>query len=952
MNRVFVKRIAIWTGCIALVCVGALPSAGALPVGTLYAKGGATAQKLEWKWGGEQPIVALDFGGPTVGGYAVFKVKSFQAQGVDARGQATGFPVLRLAYATHPDGLTDKGCFTRRHCAHYLGPMFDNPVLPANVNRFETYTITHAGTYVAPLVQGQERYVRVQLDTPGTAVELESVEIRNVGVHSEEPVVGSFRCSDERVNRTWKMGVWTCNLASIPNNDAWRVVDGKLLPRKLERGTEAGLCETAELAGNGSWSVDFSLCANPHYDSAVGLMLCADGKDDGIVVAAFQPAYVKIFRRRGGKMEELAKMVLDRPIVDGVRHVLEARTKDGEVSCFFDGEKIISAQADLPQGGKFGLYVEKEWWPVVHAFSVRDAKGAKVFSDDFTGADAEGRLPGWDYTKSFKFIADGAKRDRLVWIGDLWWAARSCFYGYAPSWPYLRESLNLLCYYQNPEGYVWSAPFAEKGPRPQKGEFGHFPSDEFSAWLVPVAKEYYLYTGDRQTLVETVYPAIQRDLAYLERLARPDGLIEQRIETSSHAASMPPRDPTLRSYTHMVFWKSFTDGAWLATRLGHPEDAARWQKRADILAEAIRKNFWDPTVKGYRWSLGKPAGRGDTVSMMALALGFATPEEALAIAPGIPSNGHNKFHVGATRGKFIYGFDDAAFDMMEGDFCFKISDPKWEGAQCSTECGWMTRKSWWDESHPDTSVSGIISTSLLGIEPTEPGYAKFAFAPHAIRRISFAEGRVPTPHGPIEARWDLKGDRFEATLTVPQGTEATFAFRKMEGAVVDGRPYDGGAIGPGRHAIAVGGLSEKDFVDRSILAGVPSGTSEQWFEVPAMPGMKTPDPEFEFVHRIDLGKLCDVLEIEIKAGKEGTFPREIRVDISDDGVNFKQEQELTGLVWPGRGKTVKIDLRTVGAALMARCVRLRCRKPSGIQWIGDTWYSTQVDGMRLLIKGK
>lgn len=29
-------------------------------------------------------------------------------------------------------------------------------MLPANVNRYETYTISHTGTYVAPMIQGQE----------------------------------------------------------------------------------------------------------------------------------------------------------------------------------------------------------------------------------------------------------------------------------------------------------------------------------------------------------------------------------------------------------------------------------------------------------------------------------------------------------------------------------------------------------------------------------------------------------------------------------------------------------------------------------------------------------------------------------------------------------------------------------------------------------------------------
>lgn len=199
------------------------------PVGVLYTKGESTPTRLSWPVGGEQPVVALDYGGETVGGHALVRVKSFS--GIVP-------PVLRLSYATHPDGLSETGCFTRRGCIHYLGDTFDNPVLPANVNRFETYTITRTGTYVAPLIQGQLRYVRVQLDTPGTTVELEPLEVRNVGSHSVEPIVGSFACSDERVNRTWTMSVRTVVKAPIGVEIEGDVEISRSSPAQITRGRE------------------------------------------------------------------------------------------------------------------------------------------------------------------------------------------------------------------------------------------------------------------------------------------------------------------------------------------------------------------------------------------------------------------------------------------------------------------------------------------------------------------------------------------------------------------------------------------------------------------------------------------------------------------------------------------------------------------------------------------
>ena len=165
------------SACLVLLASAA---SAAMPKGVLYVRGQVSspevlmatnrsgkACRILWDGTGEKPVLALDMGAPSVGGYAVFNVTGTK-----------GRPTLRLAYANHPDGLGEKGCFARETSARYLGPDFDIPVLPGNINRHEIYSIGRTGLYVAPLIQGQERYVRVQLDTPGE-VSVGSFEIVN-----------------------------------------------------------------------------------------------------------------------------------------------------------------------------------------------------------------------------------------------------------------------------------------------------------------------------------------------------------------------------------------------------------------------------------------------------------------------------------------------------------------------------------------------------------------------------------------------------------------------------------------------------------------------------------------------------------------------------------------------------------------------------------------------------
>jgi hypothetical protein len=66
--------------------------------------------------------------------------------------------------------------------------------------------------------------------------------------------------------------------------------------------------------------------------------------------------------------------------------------------------------------------------------------------------------------------------------------------------------------------------------------------------------------------------------------------------------------------------------------------------------------------------------------------------------------------------------------------------------------------------------------------------------------MTFAEGRVPTKYGPIDARWERAGDgSFTFELVVPKGTVADVVPPAGRIVEVDGKPGDGRSLSPGRH---------------------------------------------------------------------------------------------------------------------------------------------------------
>lgn len=70
-----------------------------------------------------------------------------------------------------------------------------------------------------------------------------------------------------------------------------------------------------------------------------------------------------------------------------------------------------------------------------------------------------------------------------------------------------------------------------------------------------------------------------------------------------------------------------------------------------------------------------------------------------------------------------------------------------------------------------TAPIDFFQTVILGVEPVRPGFEEFSVDPRPCG-LSFAQGRVPTPHGNIHVKWRADGDEIVVDLNVPTGTRA------------------------------------------------------------------------------------------------------------------------------------------------------------------------------------
>lgn len=779
---------------------------------------GRTA-KLVYPQGGEKPTILIDLGPAAPGGYPIFKVA----------GQS-GSPQLRIAYADWYEWIVDpvhgeNGDFSRGSC-NYLG--VELPVPPANPYRYELYTIQDTDVYIAPMIQGQQRWVRIQLDTVGS-VELEYFCLENVSDMS--PYKGSFLSSDDDLNRLWYASTYTAQIASFPNADAWTIVDGWLIPRRLAKSNDIGLSVDGAKWRNYRFRFQFVIRKNPGPVSAVGWVVRASDENNGYVGQIDLDGRMHMFRRTDGVYERLKPAAqLTVPIIDGRVYHLDVRLDGAKFETYLDGQLIDITEDDTCNEGKIGFCQPLDKWALIRDVRVEDSSGQLLLQDDFRGD-----LSRWSFARTASFIADGAKRDRLPWLGDLDWAGRNVYYAF-DNYSCMKDTIRMFAFHQTPEGYIWAACYPENNDKPALGEYGYYQSDEFSAWFAPVLADYVLFTGDLDFAAE-MYPVVRKSLFYLWDYVEGDGLFYQRYETSKGIWGHILERTGKGAYVNFLIYDAFRESAFLARQLGFDADAAEYEDKALRMREGIEAHLWDEE-RQYYVELKGSRDFNFYGNALALAIGFPDTQKADAIAARLRETDMGKYQSLAIRGKFHYRHDENAIGTLRQpgggvDWIGALAD--WRGPHATWECmiyppqGLPAGKSWGDSSHPDTAVAHLLSGYVLGVQPTEPGFRAFEAIPHPCD-LQWAEGTVPTPHGEIRFSWKRNGSDFRAALDAPAGTTAVVGIPKPGDeryvVTVNGQPiYGTGSNGTARGSAAAGYNIDED--DRYIyLRGLAAGTYE------------------------------------------------------------------------------------------------------------------------------
>lgn len=681
---------------------------------------------------GKGAEILLDVGPESASGYTVFNVVDF-----------TKKCKIKICYSDrlcvfdHKQGK-ERGDFSRG-AATYLG--VELPVLPANPARFELYTVCRRGKYTFPFIQGQHRYMLVTLMTEA---EVEIKDVRVVSASYNTATKGEFLCDDENLNKLWLAGARTVSIATVRARQI-DCVDGIIALRAL---TAYKRPVYVKGVSGDEWNAEvrFSVSENPFDKSAINVFL--KGKEE-YLLRFCDDGFVSLVKLKRGK-EILVQQIKTRALIHDKIYKLNICLKDGILTCNFKNKLLQFTVIE----GEYKL-----------GFLQKENEIALLYSLAVNGKKIQNKLSNFSAFYGEWFVSDGSKRDRLPWSGDLEWAGRSAYYCFGDS-NKMKNTLNMLTNKQNPEGYFFAVTYPEDRTKPQSRDWGLYQSDTFSIWIPIVCYNYALFTGDVKWL-KSQFNALKKSLNYIEENIFDNGLFYQRYETSKGLWDNNLGDTGTNTYAQILLHYAYSCMQKTAEQFGFGGEAQEFKVKAERLKQAVMDNLFDRKQGLFIKSKEKhsPCNMSNAI---ALYTGFCDGE----IAKQIVEN-YTKLYFDSGKvlsllieGLYRYGYNETAYEILTKRNYFTTpwgfsSYVDWYSLSIMDDCPQTTSECmlpprletedvecWGDRSHPDTSVSHLLTARVLGIIPKDFGFKTFTFNP-CLYGIGWVKGKVPTPYGDI-----------------------------------------------------------------------------------------------------------------------------------------------------------------------------------------------------------
>lgn len=389
---------------------------------------------------------------------------------------------------------------------------------------------------------------------------------------------------------------------------------------------------------------------------------------------------------------------------------------------------------------------------------------------------------------------DSAQRDRALWVGDMREQALINYYTFGDT-ALLERSLRTLRDQVRAEKdglypSIWQ-PHGTNGD--VANQYDWVLLDYVSRYAQQV-REWYQFSGDERVKQEFFADAIDQ-VAKLQRFEDEQGLLSVPEGLGPVTKWSSENVHGVSAYQQVIYSIGLQSAAEMAEALGQQDQAGAYrEKRAQLIAKS-KERFFDGSLLHERSKEIIPI-RFDT-NVFALAAGWFD-EPASLIEALEPFRTEYGYKLATTEG------DERVAPLPNGELAIALSK-----AGYATEALSLITRHWgrmravgatstWefmDGGDLTGSVThawsgtptAILPSTILGIEPVEPGFAVASITPR-LGTLAFASGVVPTPQGLLAVRFEQENGRLKtAKVCRPRGVDASLHLPENLVATVRGR---------------------------------------------------------------------------------------------------------------------------------------------------------------------
>jgi hypothetical protein len=449
--------------------------------------------------------------------------------------------------------------------------------------------------------------------------------------------------------------------------------------------------------------------------------------------------------------------------------------------------------------GSFGFGGWQDQSAYFKDVKVTSSNGTLIYSNTMTNASSV--LPEYGVqANEYDTCLDGAKRDRLVWLGDFYHTAAIISTSTSRR-DYLAGTLQTFLDWQLPSGqlpldtslgYPGSSTLTFAEYSPTEGYF--YALQDYHILGLLAFSSHMLYNND-VTFAAATWPEWKKATDWLV------GKVHSTTGLVSLGYTFFPDSNGLAVNAASV--QALRGLAAVATVVGDTTSHDHWTAVADAVSTTIQDTFWQPEFGHFS---DVPSNK-TRVSVQGIAFvitsGVATALQAssclnaldtLKLSPGYKDSTATTLTDGMTQiSPNTNGFLLAALMqsnrtaetkyLLENLWAAMITNETTHSGAAWEYVGTDLRPSlarYTSLSHPwGGAPTYILTNYVAGIRPLDFGYKTWIIEPaYTGFELDGASARVVTPFGVLSVRWSVQGAKITAVVTAPVGTSGTFVINR------------------------------------------------------------------------------------------------------------------------------------------------------------------------------